>query len=134
MSLDITPNPNSFSRLLSILLDPKSFQTALDSITWLPGHVPISIHCRLIIILSIYVWLTLTLAKVCPHSRFITQGWNVYFPCLPLYVNTIYHWKQFQNSIVLSSYLLKNVLISLDIAINCCWYKYRWIEKKILHE
>jgi len=30
MSLDVTPNPNSFSRLLLILLDPKSFQTALD--------------------------------------------------------------------------------------------------------
>ena len=29
-------------------------------------------HCRLIIILSIYVWLTLTLAKVCPHSCLIT--------------------------------------------------------------
>jgi len=32
----------------------------------------LSIHCRLIIILSIYVWLTLTLAKVCPHSHLIT--------------------------------------------------------------
>jgi len=42
MSLDIIPNPNSLSRLLLILLDPKSFQTALDSVTWLPGHVPIS--------------------------------------------------------------------------------------------
>ena len=30
------------------------------------------LHCRLIIILSIYVWLTLTLAKVCPHSYLIT--------------------------------------------------------------
>ena len=28
------------SRLFPILLDPKSFQTALDSITWLPGHMP----------------------------------------------------------------------------------------------
>ena len=35
--LTLTP-----SRLFPILLDPKSFQTALDSITWLPGHVPIS--------------------------------------------------------------------------------------------
>jgi len=53
MSLDIIPNPNSLSRLFPILLDSKSFQTALDSITWLPGHV-LSIHCRLIItILSI---------------------------------------------------------------------------------
>ena len=32
-----SPNP----RLFPILLDPKSFQTALDSVTWLPGHVPI---------------------------------------------------------------------------------------------
>jgi len=40
--LTSSPNPNSISRLFSILLDPKSFQTALDSITWLPGHVPIS--------------------------------------------------------------------------------------------
>ena len=37
-----SPNPNSIFRLFPILLDPKSFQTALDSITWLPGHVPIS--------------------------------------------------------------------------------------------
>ena len=38
------------SRLFLILLDPKSFQTALDSITWLPGHMlsyPF-VHCRLI--------------------------------------------------------------------------------------
>ena len=40
--LTSSPNPNSSSRLFLILLDPKSFQTALDSITWLPGHVPIS--------------------------------------------------------------------------------------------
>ena len=30
LSLDITPNPNSISRLFLILLDPKSFQTTLD--------------------------------------------------------------------------------------------------------
>ena len=44
--LTLTP-----SRLFLILLDPKSFQTVLDSITWLPGHVPISyffVCCRLI--------------------------------------------------------------------------------------
>ena len=40
--LTSSPNPNSISRLFPILLDPKSFQTALNSITWLPGHVPIS--------------------------------------------------------------------------------------------
>ena len=40
--LTSSPNPNSISRFFLILLDPKSFQTALDSITWLPGHVPIS--------------------------------------------------------------------------------------------
>ena len=39
MSLDVIPNLNSISRLFLILLDPKSFQTALDSITWLPGHM-----------------------------------------------------------------------------------------------
>jgi len=43
----------------------------------------LSIHCRLIIILSIYVWLTLTLAKVCPYSRLITLpnwlGWMKLF-------------------------------------------------------
>jgi len=33
-----------------------------------------SICCRLIIILSIYVRLTLTLAKVCPHFRLITSS------------------------------------------------------------
>jgi len=33
----------------------------------------LSIRCRLIIILSIYVRLTLTLAKVCPHLRLITN-------------------------------------------------------------
>ena len=37
-----SPNPNSISRLFPILLDLKSFQTTLDSITWLPGHVPVS--------------------------------------------------------------------------------------------
>jgi len=35
--LTLTP-----SRLFPILLDPKSFQTALDFVTWLSGHVPIS--------------------------------------------------------------------------------------------
>ena len=34
----------------------------------------LSICCRLIIIILIYVWLTLTLAKVCSHSRLITEG------------------------------------------------------------
>ena len=69
-SLTLTP-----SKLFLILLDPKSFQTILASVTWLPGHVPISypfVCCKLIIIILIYVWLTLTLAKVCPHSRLIT--------------------------------------------------------------
>ena len=65
-SLTLTP-----SRLFPILLDPKSFQTVLASVTWLLGHV-FSIHCRLIIILTIFVQLTLTLAKVCPHSHLIT--------------------------------------------------------------
>ena len=37
LSLTLTP-----SRLFPILLDPKFFQTALDSITWLLGHMPIS--------------------------------------------------------------------------------------------
>jgi len=32
----------------------------------------LSIRCRLIKYYLIYVWLTLTLAKVCPHSRLIT--------------------------------------------------------------
>jgi len=36
------PCPLTSSRLFPILLDPKSFQTTLDSVTWLPGHVPIS--------------------------------------------------------------------------------------------
>ena len=50
-SLTLTP-----SRLFPILLDPKSFQTILASVTWLPGHVPISyllslFRCRLIIII-----------------------------------------------------------------------------------
>ena len=65
-SLTLTP-----SRLFPILLDPKFFQTVLASVIWLPDHV-LSICCRLIIIILIYVWLTLTLAKVCPHSRLIT--------------------------------------------------------------
>ena len=78
--LTSSPNPNSISRLLPILLDPKSFQTILDSVTWLPGHVlsyPF-VRCRLIIIILIYIQLTLTLAKVCPHSRLITQGISFY--------------------------------------------------------
>ena len=60
--LTSSPNPNSLSRLFPILLDPKSFQTTLDYSTWLPGHV-LFLRCRLIILLSIYVRLTLTLAK-----------------------------------------------------------------------
>jgi len=71
MSLDVIPNPNSLSRLFPILLDPKFFQTALDFVTWLPGHV-LSIRCRLIKYYLIYVRLTLTLAKVCPHPCAIT--------------------------------------------------------------
>jgi len=47
-SLILTP-----SRLFLILLDPKSFQTILASVIWLPGHMPFS-HCRLIIILLSY--------------------------------------------------------------------------------
>ena len=39
-SCPLTSSPNP--RLFSILLDPKFFQTALDSVIWLPGHVPIS--------------------------------------------------------------------------------------------
>ena len=53
--LTSSSNPNSISRLFPILLDPKSFQTVLDSSRpmsmWLPGHVPISypfVHYRLI--------------------------------------------------------------------------------------
>ena len=60
--LTSSPNPNSIFRLFLILLDPKSFQTALDSITWLPGHV-LSIHCRLIIILPYICPLILTLVQ-----------------------------------------------------------------------
>ena len=66
----------TLSRLFLILLDPKSFQTALDYFTWLLGHV-LFLRCRLIIILSIYVQLTLTLAKVCLHSRLITVIYHV---------------------------------------------------------
>ena len=44
LSLTLTP-----SRFFPILLDPKSFQTVLATVTWLPGHM-LSIHCRLIII------------------------------------------------------------------------------------
>ena len=47
--LTLTP-----SRLFLILLDPKSFQTALDSTTWLPGHM-LSIRCRLIITTVLYL-------------------------------------------------------------------------------
>ena len=48
--LTSSPNPNSISRFFPILLNPKSFQTALDSITWLLDHVlsyPF-VYCRLI--------------------------------------------------------------------------------------
>jgi len=48
-SLTLSP-----SRLFLILLDPKFFQTVLDSVTWLPGHIPIFTCCRLIIITTIY--------------------------------------------------------------------------------
>ena len=52
----------SLSRLFLILLDPKSFQTALDfsrpMSMWLPGHMPISYlssRCRLIITTTIFI-------------------------------------------------------------------------------
>ena len=41
-----SPNPNSYSRLFPILLDPKSFQTALDSMTS-RSHVYLLILCPL---------------------------------------------------------------------------------------
>jgi len=63
--LTLTP-----SRLFPILLDPKSFQTVLDSITWLPGHV-LSIRCRLIITTVLFLF-TNPNPKVCPHTRTIT--------------------------------------------------------------
>jgi len=47
----------TLSRLFPILLDPKSFQTVLASVTWLPGHMHIFypfVCCRLIIITTIY--------------------------------------------------------------------------------
>jgi len=68
--LTLTP-----SRLFPILLDPKSFQTALNSVTWLLGHVPISypfVRCRLIKYYCPISVLTLTLPKVCPHTCLIT--------------------------------------------------------------
>ena len=64
--LDITPNPKSYSRLFPILLDSKFFQTALDSVTWLPGHVLISylfVCCRLILYYCTISVLTLTLVQ-----------------------------------------------------------------------
>ena len=73
LSLDVTPNPNSYSRLFLILLDPKSFQTVLDSITWLPGHVPIFypfVHCRLIITKV----LTLTLVQSLSTLSYYNTG------------------------------------------------------------
>ena len=48
-SLTLTP-----SRLFLILLNPKSFQTILASVTWLLGHM-LSIHCRLIITAVLYL-------------------------------------------------------------------------------
>ena len=64
--LTSSPNPNFISRLFPILLDPKSFQTALDSVTWLPGHVLISylfVCCRLILYYCTISVLTLTLVQ-----------------------------------------------------------------------
>ena len=75
----------------------------LDSLTWLLGHM-LSIRCRLIIILTIYVWLTLILAKVCSHSHLITiiqhlqiQIWsNLSFSgyAVPLYIIIVIFWKE----------------------------------------
>ena len=64
-SLTLTP-----SRLFPILLDPKSFQTILASITWLPGHM-LSICCRLIITTVLFLS-TNPNPKVCPHTHLIT--------------------------------------------------------------
>ena len=80
-SLTLTP-----SRLFPILLDPKSFQTVLDYSTWLPGYV-LFFRCRLIINYLIYVRLTLTLAKVCPHFRSITWACDVLSIILQIFVH-----------------------------------------------
>jgi len=73
MSLDVIPNSNS--NLDSF----RSFQTILDSITWLPGHV-LFLRCRLIKYYLIYVRLTLTLAKVYPYSCLITVIFQILLP------------------------------------------------------
>ena len=52
--LDITPNPNSFSRLFPILLDPKSFQTVLrfyHMTSRSRAYLLSLFRCRLIIII-----------------------------------------------------------------------------------
>ena len=64
--LTLTP-----SRLFPILLDPKSFQTALDYITWLPGHVPFYpyVRCRLIITTVLILTLVRSLSILSYHNN-----------------------------------------------------------------
>ena len=45
---DPCPLTSSLTLTLTLYLDSKSFQTALDSVTWLPGHM-LFLRCRLII-------------------------------------------------------------------------------------
>ena len=96
-SLTLTP-----SRLFPILLDSKSFQTALDYSTWLPGHM-LFFRCRLIInYLSMSV-LTLTISKVCPHSRLITLLLYIYFRT---FYNILYDMWLWHVSHILSYYMI----------------------------
>jgi len=77
--LTSSPNPNSISRLFPILLDPKSFQTALDYLTWLPSHV-LFIRCRLI---KYYLYLcpanpnpSQSLSTLSSYNRRDTMQWS----------------------------------------------------------
>ena len=82
------------SKLFLILLDHSSLYHMLF------------IHCRLIIILSIYVWLTLTLAKVCPHSRLITQYIIIIRIPFPVFKDNSYYIQFFSLTINLNCAVL----------------------------
>ena len=84
--LDITPSPNFISRLFPIFLDPKSFQTTLDYSSFY--HMTSRSHAYLHPLQTnnyccpISV-LTLTLPKVCPHSRLITLSPSAFLILTP---------------------------------------------------
>ena len=82
--LTLTP-----SRLFPILLDPKSFQTILASVTWLPGHV-LSIHCRLIITIYLCLANPNPSQSLSTHSSYNIEDFNSIGEAIWNFISLVY--------------------------------------------